>query len=400
MLLGNGVCPVPRLRSEGITIALGTDGAASNDNQDMFGVIKTTGLLHKVNTMDPTVIQALARCSRWPRSRARGRFGIDDVTGSLEAGKRADVVLLDGNTPELATIHDPWQQIVYCATARCVSDVWIDGHRRVADGAVPEVDVPDLAREARERGADLVRRAGLGAESSTPATGGRSATGPPADAGLRDAVVIGAGHNGLACGSYLARAGLDTVVLEQAAPEPGGCIVTEQLPERRRAARARRLRAQRHPRQRRRRGPRPELAVRASNGCSPTSSFAARPLRRRRRPRPPQLAEADLEGSAAVLGREGEAEGYRRSRAGGRGWTQVLSQANNGPPPTMRELTALADVTLGAEGQAADPGPLRLLLHLPAVPPISAILACAACSSIGPRILSNRLTTPAPAPGR
>ncbi len=58
MLLGNGVCPVPRLRREGITIGLGTDGAASNDNQDMFGVIKTAGLLHKVNTMDPTIIDA------------------------------------------------------------------------------------------------------------------------------------------------------------------------------------------------------------------------------------------------------------------------------------------------------------------------------------------------------
>ncbi len=164
MLLGNGVCPVPRLRSEGITIALGTDGAASNDNQDMFGVIKTTGLLHKVNTMDPTVITAREVLAMATLDGARA-LGIDDVTGSLEAGKRADVVLLDGNTPELATIHDPWQQVVYCATARCVSDVWIDGHRRVQDGAVRGVDVPALAGEARQAGADLVRRAGMGRES-------------------------------------------------------------------------------------------------------------------------------------------------------------------------------------------------------------------------------------------
>ena len=61
-------------------------------------------------------------------------LGLDDDIGSLEPGKRADVVLLDGNTPELATIHDPFQQVVYCATARCVSDVWVDGNRRVADG--------------------------------------------------------------------------------------------------------------------------------------------------------------------------------------------------------------------------------------------------------------------------
>jgi cytosine/adenosine deaminase-related metal-dependent hydrolase len=177
MLLGNGVCPVPRLRSEGITIALGTDGAASNDNQDMFGVIKTAGLLHKLNTMDPTVISAREVLAMATIEGARA-LGIDAEVGSLEAGKRGDVVLLDGNTPELATIHDPWQQVVYCATARCVSDVWVDGHRRVAGGEVPGVDLPALAAEARAAGADLARRAGLGAESAY-AGDGRAFAGAP-----------------------------------------------------------------------------------------------------------------------------------------------------------------------------------------------------------------------------
>jgi len=165
MLLGNGVCPVPRLRSEGITIALGTDGAASNDNQDMFGVIKTAGLLHKVNTMDPTVITARDVLTMATIDGARA-LGIDSEVGSLEPGKRADLVLLDGNTPELATIHDPWQQVVYCATARCVSDVWVDGRRRVEAGELPGVDLPGLVAEVRTAGADLVRRAGLGSEST------------------------------------------------------------------------------------------------------------------------------------------------------------------------------------------------------------------------------------------
>ncbi|MCB0877021.1 MAG: amidohydrolase [Solirubrobacterales bacterium] len=164
MLLGNGVCPVPRLRREGITIALGTDGAASNDNQDMFGVIKTAGLLHKVENMDPTILTARDVLAMATIEGARA-LGIDPETGSLEAGKRADVVLLDGNNPELATIHDPWQQVVYCATARCVSDVWVDGLRRVRDGEVEGADVPALAAEAREAGAGLVRRAGMDGES-------------------------------------------------------------------------------------------------------------------------------------------------------------------------------------------------------------------------------------------
>jgi cytosine/adenosine deaminase-related metal-dependent hydrolase len=164
MLLGNGVCPVPRLRREGITIGLGTDGAASNDNQDMFGVIKTAGLLHKVNTMDPTIIDARTILAMATIEGARA-LGLEREVGSLEPGKRADVLLLDGNTPELATIHDPWQQVVYCATARCVSDVWVDGRHRVSGGEVVGVDVPALAVEAREAGADLVRRAGMDGES-------------------------------------------------------------------------------------------------------------------------------------------------------------------------------------------------------------------------------------------
>lgn len=160
LLLGSGVCPVPRLRREGITVALGTDGAASNDNQDMFGVLKTTGILHKGHTLDATAIMAhdVVRMATIEGARA---LGLEREIGSLEPGKRADVVLLDGNTPELATIHDPWQQLVYCATARCVSDVWVDGERRVSYGAVDGVDVAALAREARQGGIELVRRAGL-----------------------------------------------------------------------------------------------------------------------------------------------------------------------------------------------------------------------------------------------
>ncbi len=165
MILGSGVCPVARLRREGVAVGLGTDGAASNDNQDMFGVLKTAGLLHKVHALDPRAITARDVLELATREGARG-LGLDGSVGTLEPGKRADVVLLDGDTPELATIHDPYQQVVYCATARCVSDVWVDGVRRVEAGALAGQDVQALAREARELGADLARRAGLAGHSA------------------------------------------------------------------------------------------------------------------------------------------------------------------------------------------------------------------------------------------
>jgi 5-methylthioadenosine/S-adenosylhomocysteine deaminase len=164
MLLASGVCPVGRLRREGITVALGTDGAASNDNQDMFGVIKTAALLHKLAALRADAITAREVLHMATIQGARA-LALDRLVGSLEPGKRADLVLLDGNTPELATIHDPWQQVVYCATARCVSDVWVDGVRRVRDGRLLGADVAALAAHARELGRDLAIRAGLGAES-------------------------------------------------------------------------------------------------------------------------------------------------------------------------------------------------------------------------------------------
>ena len=164
MILASGVCPVPRLRTEGIRVGLGTDGAASNDNQDMFGVLKCAGLLHKVSTLDAAIIDGRAVMEMATIDGARA-LGLDHLIGSLEAGKRADLVLLDGNTPELATIHDPWQQLVYCATARCVTDVWLDGQRRVEAGEVVGVDLPSLVSESRDAATDLVQRAGLGHES-------------------------------------------------------------------------------------------------------------------------------------------------------------------------------------------------------------------------------------------
>jgi cytosine/adenosine deaminase-related metal-dependent hydrolase len=164
MILASGVCPVAALQREGITLALGTDGAASNDNQDMLAVMKTAALLHKVHALRADAITAreVARMATIDGARA---LGLGELVGSLEPGKRADVVLLDGNTPELAAIHDPWQQVVYCATGRCVSSVWVDGRERVRDGRLVGVDVRELAHEARSLAADLAVRAGLTGES-------------------------------------------------------------------------------------------------------------------------------------------------------------------------------------------------------------------------------------------
>jgi cytosine/adenosine deaminase-related metal-dependent hydrolase len=150
---------------EGITVALGTDGAASNDNQDMLAAMKTAALLHKVHALRADAITAREVVRMATIDGARS-LGLESSIGSLEAGKRADVVLLDGNTPELATIHDPWQMVVYSATGRCVSWLWVDGRERVRGGQLVDVDLPALAREARAQARDLAIRACLESESA------------------------------------------------------------------------------------------------------------------------------------------------------------------------------------------------------------------------------------------
>jgi len=161
MILGSGICRLARLRQADITLGLGTDGAASNDSQNMLEAIKTAALLQKVDHLDPAVIGAGDVLAMATIDGARA-LRLDGEVGSLEPGKRADVVRLRGDRPGLANVHDPRQQVVYCTSPADVADVWVDGVRRVADGRLVGHDLAALVEESRPLAADLVTRAGLG----------------------------------------------------------------------------------------------------------------------------------------------------------------------------------------------------------------------------------------------
>jgi cytosine/adenosine deaminase-related metal-dependent hydrolase len=162
MILGSGVCPVPRLRAAGVTVGVGTDGAASNDSQNMLEAVKAAALLQKVAALDPAVLSAGDVLEMATIGGARA-LGLDDRIGSLEPGKRADLVLFQGSV-EVATIHDPAAQVVYGASPRAVRDVWVDGRRLVCDGQVVTVDEAEQAARCRPLAARVAAEAGLIAE--------------------------------------------------------------------------------------------------------------------------------------------------------------------------------------------------------------------------------------------
>jgi 5-methylthioadenosine/S-adenosylhomocysteine deaminase len=111
--LGCGIAPVPRLLSAGMTVGLATDGAVSSNTLDVLGAVRQAVLVHKAGG-DPTAVPSGPYACR--RSRARGRWGeLGEQLGALEAGKRADLILLDLSAPHLRPPHDPWSTLAYAA---------------------------------------------------------------------------------------------------------------------------------------------------------------------------------------------------------------------------------------------------------------------------------------------
>jgi len=164
MILGSGVCPVPALRQAGVPVGIGTDGSASNDSQNMLEAVKTAALLQKVARLDPRALTAGDVLAMATVEGARA-LGLERRIGSLEPGKRADVVRLRGDRPGLANVHDPRQQVVYCTSPSDVADVWVDGARRVAGGQLVDHDLAALVEASRPLAAELVALAGLGGRS-------------------------------------------------------------------------------------------------------------------------------------------------------------------------------------------------------------------------------------------
>jgi 5-methylthioadenosine/S-adenosylhomocysteine deaminase len=170
MILGSGVAPVPRLLREGVTVGLGLDGPASNDSQDMLQTMKIAALLQKVHHLQATALTAPQVLAMATVGGARA-LGLDASVGSLEEGKQADLVLFAEGSPSLSNVHDPYQELVYCASPRDVHTVWVGGRPVVSGGRALGVDLPALLPRARELAVKLAVDAGLDSELARGTSG-------------------------------------------------------------------------------------------------------------------------------------------------------------------------------------------------------------------------------------
>jgi 5-methylthioadenosine/S-adenosylhomocysteine deaminase len=143
MKLASGIAPVPDLLARGICVALGTDGCASNNDLDMLSEMDTAAKLHKVATLDPTVVDAEAVLRMATIDGARA-LGLDDRIGSLEVGKQADLIVIDTCQPHLTPFYRPASHLVYAARGGDVTTTIVAGRILVENRHLTLLDADDI----------------------------------------------------------------------------------------------------------------------------------------------------------------------------------------------------------------------------------------------------------------
>jgi 5-methylthioadenosine/S-adenosylhomocysteine deaminase len=157
MKLASGIAPVTAYLRAGIAIGLGTDGAASNNDLDMFEAMRTAALLAKVATSDPRAVSARTALEMATIGGARA-LGMDRQIGSLEVGKRADLIVVRMNSARQTPMYDPVSHLVYVTRGDDVQDTIVQGHVLMRDRRVVTLDEQSVLQDAR-MWADRVRAA-------------------------------------------------------------------------------------------------------------------------------------------------------------------------------------------------------------------------------------------------
>ena len=149
MKLASGVAPVPDMLKAGITVGLGTDGCASNNNLDMIKEMSTAAKLHKVARLDPTVMnaQTVVRMATIEGAKA---LGMDKITGSLEVGKKADIIIIGLNEPHLTPLYNEYSHLVYAMSGADVDTVLINGKIVMENRKLLTINEAEVMQKVKE----------------------------------------------------------------------------------------------------------------------------------------------------------------------------------------------------------------------------------------------------------
>lgn len=156
MKLASGIAPIPKMLQSGITVGLGTDGCASNNNLDLFSEMDMTAKLHKVHSLDPTVLDALT-VLKMATSEGAKALGMDPIIGSIEKGKKADLILVHTRQPHLTPLYNPYSHLVYAAHGSDVTHAIINGALVMENRRLLTLDVEAIMTKAEEK-SKLVKR--------------------------------------------------------------------------------------------------------------------------------------------------------------------------------------------------------------------------------------------------
>ena len=152
--LASGFCPIAELLRNNVNVALGTDGAASNNNLNMIGEMRFAALLAKGRTLDATAV-SVHETLRMATINGAKCLGLESQTGSLEPGKLADITAINLESISSVPIYNPVAQIVHAASSRQVSDVWINGTQVLRDSVLTTIDEAELISVAHQYGQEI-----------------------------------------------------------------------------------------------------------------------------------------------------------------------------------------------------------------------------------------------------
>ncbi len=157
MILGSGIAPLPEVLARGIPTGLGTDGAASNDSQNMLEVMKTAAILHKAHRLDASLVTA-GEALRMATCTGAAVIGLGEQTGSLQPGKCADLIVIDLEQPNTTPSFDPVSSLVYSGNTNNVDSVMVNGRFILEHGQFMTQAEYDVLRRAARKAWQLLEQ--------------------------------------------------------------------------------------------------------------------------------------------------------------------------------------------------------------------------------------------------